>query len=99
MAVSLEMEDKEEPWFEDDWGSTVRQQVLKRTMITNEVRLAHSETEARLTDCCFLRQQDQGRLNYRQNLEGMFVVTNEAEKNKWNNSRGYGIHPGASRAF
>lgn len=39
MAVSLEMEDKEEPWFEDDWGSTVRQQVLKRTMIANEVRV------------------------------------------------------------
>ena len=29
MAVSLEMEDKDEPWFDDDWG-TVGDQTLLR---------------------------------------------------------------------
>ncbi|KAJ6512644.1 amine oxidase catalytic domain-containing protein [Mycena sanguinolenta] len=36
MAVSLENEVVEQPWFDDDWGRDVHQQKIVRTMIRNE---------------------------------------------------------------
>ncbi|KAF7374336.1 Amine oxidase catalytic domain-containing protein [Mycena sanguinolenta] len=36
MAISLENEVVEQPWFEDDWGQDVHQQKIVRTMIRNE---------------------------------------------------------------
>ncbi|KAF8176144.1 amine oxidase catalytic domain-containing protein [Mycena galopus ATCC 62051] len=36
MAVSLENEVVEQPWFDDDWGQDVHQQKIVRTMIKNE---------------------------------------------------------------
>lgn len=37
MAVALEMEDVEQPWFDDgDWGSVVHQQKLVRRFINSE---------------------------------------------------------------
>ncbi|KAJ7340875.1 amine oxidase catalytic domain-containing protein [Mycena albidolilacea] len=36
MAVSLENEVVEQPWFDEDWGQDVHQQKLVRTMIRNE---------------------------------------------------------------
>ncbi|KAJ6512637.1 amine oxidase catalytic domain-containing protein [Mycena sanguinolenta] len=36
MAVSLENEVVEQPWFGDDWGQDVHQQKIVRTMIRNE---------------------------------------------------------------
>ncbi|KAJ6507694.1 amine oxidase catalytic domain-containing protein [Mycena vitilis] len=36
MAVSLENEVVEQPWFDDDWGQDVHQQKIVRTMVRNE---------------------------------------------------------------
>ncbi|KAJ6561792.1 amine oxidase catalytic domain-containing protein [Mycena capillaripes] len=36
MAVSLENEVVEQPWFDDDWGRDVHQQKIVRTMVRNE---------------------------------------------------------------
>ncbi|KAJ7741169.1 amine oxidase catalytic domain-containing protein [Mycena maculata] len=36
MAISLENEVVEQPWFDDDWGQDVHQQKIVRTMIRNE---------------------------------------------------------------
>ena len=36
MAVTLEIEEKEEDWFADDWGSKTIQQKIVRKMIETE---------------------------------------------------------------
>lgn len=36
MAISLENEVVEQPWFDDDWGRDVHQQKIVRTMVRNE---------------------------------------------------------------
>ena len=36
MTVSLETEDKAEPWFDDDWGPVTHQQRLVRRMLDQE---------------------------------------------------------------
>ncbi|KAJ7759342.1 amine oxidase catalytic domain-containing protein [Mycena maculata] len=36
MAISLENEVVQQPWFDDDWGQDVHQQKIVRTMIRNE---------------------------------------------------------------
>jgi primary-amine oxidase len=36
MAVSLENEVVQQPWFDDDWGQDVHQQKIVRTMVRNE---------------------------------------------------------------
>ncbi|KAF7325587.1 Amine oxidase catalytic domain-containing protein [Mycena kentingensis (nom. inval.)] len=75
MAVSLVNEAVEQPWYDDDWGSTVNQQRIVRKI---------------------LKTEDQGLLEYPENLEGVYVFVNLEEKNKWGNPRGYAIHPGMS---
>lgn len=35
-AISLEIEEREEPWFDDDWGTTVVQQRVHRNQVANE---------------------------------------------------------------
>ncbi|ORY25514.1 copper amine oxidase [Naematelia encephala] len=71
MSVALEMEDKDEAWFNDDWGPMTRQQRLVRRMLPEE-----------------------SLLNFPQNAEGAYVVTNEQAFNTFGNPRGYTIHPG-----
>ncbi|WWC69058.1 uncharacterized protein I206_102994 [Kwoniella pini CBS 10737] len=44
----------------------------------------------------YVASENDSRLEYPKNMEGMFVITNEDEQNSWGNSRGYAIHPGAS---
>ncbi|ORX38990.1 copper amine oxidase [Kockovaella imperatae] len=41
MAVSLEMEDKEAPWFDDDWGTTRHQQKIVRRILEEESLLEY----------------------------------------------------------
>ncbi|KAI0034736.1 amine oxidase catalytic domain-containing protein [Vararia minispora EC-137] len=36
LSTRTDVEEVEQPWFEDDWGSTVRQQKITRTVIENE---------------------------------------------------------------
>ena len=36
MAVSLETEDKAEPWFDDDWGPVTHQQRIVRRLLNQE---------------------------------------------------------------
>ena len=36
MAVSLETEDKAEPWFDDDWGQVTHQQRIVRRLLDQE---------------------------------------------------------------
>ncbi|KAJ6619998.1 amine oxidase catalytic domain-containing protein [Mycena sp. CBHHK59/15] len=75
MAVSLENEVVEQPWFDDDWGQEVHQQKIVRTMVRNE---------------------SDALLDYPKNYEGVYVIVNEEELNRWGYPRGYAIHPGIS---
>ncbi|WVW86168.1 hypothetical protein I302_108209 [Kwoniella bestiolae CBS 10118] len=71
MKVGLEVEERDEDWFEDDWGKAAVQQRLVREMIEEEAML-----------------------DYAQNMEGAYVVTNEESLNRWGHPRGYALHPG-----
>ncbi|KAJ6512626.1 amine oxidase catalytic domain-containing protein, partial [Mycena sanguinolenta] len=75
MAVTLENEVVEQPWFGDDWGQEVHQQKIVRTMIRNE---------------------SDALLEYPKNSEGLYVIVNEEQLNRWGYPRGYAIHPGVS---
>jgi primary-amine oxidase len=41
MAVSLETEDKAEPWFDDDWGPVTHQQRMVRRLLDQESLLEY----------------------------------------------------------
>jgi primary-amine oxidase len=69
------MEEREEPWYDEDWGTKAVQQRIVRTMIDNE---------------------DDSRLNYHHNGQGVYAVLNRDALNGWGVPRGYAIHPGAS---
>ncbi|KAK6902868.1 hypothetical protein I203_108128 [Kwoniella mangroviensis CBS 8507] len=43
-----------------------------------------------------IKSENDCKLEYAKNMEGMYIVTNEEEHNSWGNARGYAIHPGAS---
>ncbi|WVQ70156.1 uncharacterized protein L199_008381 [Kwoniella botswanensis] len=43
-----------------------------------------------------IKSENDSKLEYAKNMEGMYIVTNEEEHNSWGNARGYAIHPGAS---
>jgi len=75
MAISLENEIVQQPWFEDDWGQDVRQQKIVRKFVTNE---------------------SDALLDYPKNYEGVYVIVNQEELNRWGYPRGYAIHPGMS---
>ncbi|WRT68805.1 uncharacterized protein IL334_005785 [Kwoniella shivajii] len=75
IAAMLEIEEVEQPWADEDWGKTFKQQKVVRRQIASE---------------------NESKLEYPRNMEGMYVITNEEEQNTWGNSRGYAIHPGAS---
>ncbi|KAJ7081806.1 amine oxidase catalytic domain-containing protein [Mycena belliarum] len=75
MAVSLENEVVQQPWFDDDWGQDVHQQKIVRTMVRNE---------------------SDALLDHPVNLQGVYVIVNEEELNRWGYPRGYAIHPGMS---
>lgn len=62
MAISLENEIVQQPWFEDDWGQDVRQQKIVRKFVTNE---------------------SDALLDYPKNYEGVYVIVNQEELNRW----------------
>ncbi|WVQ80316.1 hypothetical protein IAT38_002421 [Cryptococcus sp. DSM 104549] len=40
--------------------------------------------------------EEESKLEYPKNMEGLYIISNEDELNEWGNPRGYAIHPGAS---
>jgi primary-amine oxidase len=93
MAVSLENEVVEQPWFDDDWGQDVHQQKLVRTMIRNESDALLDYPKNYEGVYAIVNEEKLNRWGYRKftpiflRLE-VFQQTIQA--------RGYAIHPGVS---